>query len=163
MKTVIENILKRADESISETPNVTGLNAVTSEMAKSASECLRHQTKLTQFFNIDQEEDPKIMHAPLTNSGCESRMADLSNWVKHTGGSMNIFTISNREVNKVNKALMKPEVIEDLHGAWNWAQNSTEAREARQIQKEFLESVTAATKIAYEEKKRGRRPNSRED
>ena len=61
-------------------------------------ENLNRQLKQMLFFReeTDSETIKKMEHAPLTNSGCESRMAQLDVRVTFSGGSAPIDTLSDK-------------------------------------------------------------------
>ena len=47
---------------------------------------------------LDSKILEEMMYCPLTNSGCESRQANLDRRVKFSGGSTPLQTLSNKEV-----------------------------------------------------------------
>ena len=48
--------------------------------------------------NVPENIIEKMDYAPLTNSGCESKMADLDVRVRFSGGAAPITTISDKQV-----------------------------------------------------------------
>ena len=59
--------------------------------------------KVTYFKKgVNQEMQEKMKHTPLTNSGCESRAAQLGVMTDFVGGSTFIKTLSNKQIVKVN-------------------------------------------------------------
>ena len=74
--------------------------------------------------DIDTETLRKMKHAPLTNSGCESCMAQLDVRVKFSGGAAPLDTLSNKEIVSVNKHLTTNDF--DSEGAgelFKWAKH----------------------------------------
>ena len=79
------------------------------------------------FFRgkIDIETQLKMKHAPLTNLGCESRIAQFDNRVKFSRGFAPISTLSDKQVVATNKYLLQlnlndPEVCKS---EFTWAKN----------------------------------------
>ena len=52
-------------------------------------------------------------HAPLTNSGCETRMAQLDVRLTFSGGSAPIDTLSDKHIVAANKFFLSEEFDED--------------------------------------------------
>ena len=55
----------------------------------------------------------KIKYTPLSNSECESLMAQLDVKVKFSGGAAPLKTLSNKQVVSVNKYLMTEDFNDD--------------------------------------------------
>ena len=127
------------------------VGTVTSAKEKLISRCatkvvenVERQLSAIVFFQHDHQMDSEVLEkmkfTPLTNSACESRMAQLDVKIKVTGGSAPVQTISDQQVVFVNKYLLKdecsnPQTIKEL---FCWARNSDEVMEANQLQEEFL-------------------------
>ena len=99
------------------------------------------------FFRgeVDSQIKLKMKHAPLTNLGCESRMAQFDNRVKFSGGSAPIETLSDKQIVATNKYLLQSQLDDTqvCKEEFKWANNSKEAKDVNQLQKEYLEQVKA--------------------
>jgi len=71
----------------------------------------------------------KMNHAPLTNLGCESRMAQFDKRVKFSRGSAPISTLSDKQVIATNKYFLEPKLDypEVCEEEFKWPKNSDEA------------------------------------
>ena len=124
-------------------------------IARSADKILdaldRQLSKMVFFSgSVSDETLAKMDLAPLTNSGCESRQAELDVRVKHSGGSAPLETLSDKQIISVNGYLLNPIFGSDEAGKeWLWARSSAETKACRELRKEFLERV-ALTKRAKE-------------
>ena len=67
--------------------------------------------------DIDTETLRKMKHAPLTNSGCESRMAQLDVRVKFSGGAAPLDTFSDKQIVSVNKYLTSSDFDDDSYSS----------------------------------------------
>ena len=96
------------------------VGTVTSAKEKLISRCatkvvenVERQLSAIVFFQHDHQMDSEVLEkmkfTPLTNSACESRMAQLDVKIKVTGGSAPVQTISDKQVVSVNKYLLKDE------------------------------------------------------
>ena len=100
------------------------------------------------------------MYSPLTNSGCESRQANLDRRVTFSGGSTPLQTLSNKEVVSGNSYLTStsfPVSLTDKMKEFKWARCSNEAKEAMKLQKNLInlaEDVNQATFAAKKAKKK---------
>ena len=110
---------------------------------------------------FSEETIEKLKHAPLTNSGCESRQAQLDVRVKHSGGSAPLQNISNKQTVAVN-GYLKSSDFDDLEKAgelFKWARTAEEAKKVRQMQKDFnykVETVKYAALLKKEKLKKKR-------
>ena len=97
-----------------------------------------------------QETLEKLKHAPLTNSGCESRQAQLDVRLKHSGGLAPLQNISNKQTVAVN-GYLKTSDFDDLEKAgelFKWARTADEAKKVRQMQKDFNAKVESVKFVA---------------
>ena len=133
------------------TNNNASLDKLVSKCAEKVVEALERQISKVLFFRtddeakIDDETKAKLAYAPLTNSGCESRMAQLDVRVKFCGGSMPINTISDMQNISANKYLLTnefddPKNVDEL---FKWARTSDEAKKVNEMEKEFLNKVSS--------------------
>ena len=107
------------------------------------------------FFKdeVDEETVEKMEHAPLTNSGCESRMAQLDVRVKFSGGSAPIDTLSDKQIVAVNKFLLCNDMDkENAENHFKWASTSAEAKTALEMQKVFLAQVNITKALSFKAK-----------
>ena len=116
-----------------------------SKCAEKISEGLTRQLDKVGIFRDEftAETIEKLKHAPLTNSGCESRQAQLDVRVRYTGGSAPLQTLSNKQTVAVNAYLMSTD-FDDLDTAgdlFKWARTADEALKVRKMQKEFNAKV----------------------
>ena len=116
-----------------EVDNSSTVEKLVSVCAGKVAENMERQLSRMQFFTEDLPDDilKKMENAPLTNSGCESKMADLDVRVRFSGGAAPIETISDKQVVSKNKFLLSDEF--DGEGAgelFKWARTSTEAKKA---------------------------------
>ena len=127
-----------------------------SSAAAKVKENLIRQLNMMTFYKEDINTDTlaKMKHTPLTNSGCESRMAQLDVRVKFSGGAATLDTLSDKQIVSVNKYLNSSEF--DNGGAeemFKWARTSEEAKKAMELQKDFLSHVKITKALAVSARK----------
>ena len=137
----------------------TTFDKLISKCALGIVEALERQLSKKSFFRNESSPETvlKMLKAPLTNSGCESRLAQLDVRVDFCGGSAPINTISDKQVVSVNNYFSTDEFkSENKKELFQWARNSEEAKEVNKLQDEFLENVkmvnTLARKVRKEKK-----------
>ena len=139
-----------------DTTHSSTLDKVVSKCSEKVLENLERQVGKVAFFRGETESElaSKMEYAPLTNSGCESRMAELDVRVKYSGGSAPLTTISDKQVVATNKYLLSKdfETEEKTREQFDWAKNSDEAKRANELQTEFLEQVKEVKKVAVRAK-----------
>ena len=112
------------------------------------------------FFReeVDDHIKLKMKHAPLTNLGCESRMAQFDNRVKFSRGSAPISTLSDKQVVATNKYLLEPKLDdpEVCEEEFKWAKNSEEANRVNQLQKEYFDKVKATHNLVLKAKEKAK-------
>ena len=144
----IEEMKVLADKS-NKTNNIERL---VSACASKIVENMERQLSMMAFFRdeVNEETVEKMSHAPLSNSGCESRMAQLDVRVRFSGGAAPVNTISDKQVISVNKFLLTEEMKDDDHASkmFLWARTSDEAKLADNLQKEFFSRVKLAHRQA---------------
>ena len=92
------------------------------------------------------------MYSPLTNSGCESRQANLDRRVKFSGGSTPLQTLSNKEVVAGNSYLNSssfPVSLSDQLKEFKWARQSKEAKAAWALQQNLIDLAEEVNKAAF--------------
>ena len=107
------------------------------------------------FFEdkADEETIKKMEHAPFTNSGFESRMAQLDVRVKFSGGAAPIDTISDKQIVAVNKYLVCNDLhLDRIEEEFKWARTSEEAKKALKIQQDFLAQVKLTKSLSLKAK-----------
>ena len=112
------------------------LEKLTSDCSNKIIGALNRQLSKIAFFRneIDAEIIHKMEKAPLTDSACESHMAQLDVRVDYCGGSALINTISDKQVIAVNKYFMSAEFSkQDAGELFKWARNADEAKNANQL------------------------------
>ena len=127
-----------------------------SKCAEKIIEGLDRQLGKVAFFQdkFNEETIEKLKHAPLTNSGCESRQAQLDARVRYSGGSAPLQNISNKQTVAVNGYLRSSD-FDDLEKAgelFKWARTSEEALKVRDMQKEFNAKVELVKFAALKKK-----------
>ena len=135
--------------------NVNNIQKLVSACAEKVAENMERQLSRMTLFTEGVSDDliEKMEHAPLTNSGCESKMADLDVRVRFSGGAAPITTISDKQVVSKNKFLLSSSL--DGEGAgelFKWARTSAEAKKAMELQKIFLEKVKMTKHMAMKSK-----------
>ena len=117
---------------------------------------IERQLNQMVFFRgeVDNHTVSKMKHAPLTNLGCESRMAQFDNMVKFSGGSAHISTLSDKQVDSTYKYLLHHNLddAEVCKEEFKWAKTSNEAQMVNELQKEYFEQVKATKNFALKEK-----------
>merc|ERR1712121_198356 len=100
----------------------------------------------------------KMKYAPLTNLGCESRMAQFDNRVKFSRGFAPISTLSDKQVVATNKYLLQPNLDdpEVCKSEFKWAKNSNQATLVNKLQQEYFEQVKATQNLALKAKERAK-------
>ena len=132
------------------------LDKLTCAAVKEVSVCVKRQMDEVDYLRDDTTLDSKIleemMYCPLTNSGCESRQANLDRRVKFSGGSTPLQTLSNKEVVCGNKYLTSGSFPVSLHAQmqeFQWARRSKEAKEALQLQQNLIDLAEDVNKAAF--------------
>ena len=103
---------------------------------------------------LDEGTTTKMKYAPLTNSGCESSMAQLDVRIKYSGGSAPVHTISDKQVVAQNKYLLSSDfdTADKTEDQFKWAKTSAEAKMANELQRQFLEQVKEVKMVAVKAK-----------
>ena len=163
VKQFYETKLQKLSEMSVESPSMTTREKLVSRCAQKVHENLQSQLDQVSFL---QNEIPvanlsKLQYAPLTNSGCESKFAELDNRVKFSGGSSNLDTISDKQVVKYNRYLLQPKVIESAKEQFAWARGSKQAKEARKLQDEFLSQIKVMKSLSIKAKKEAKERKNR--
>ena len=80
-----------------------------------------------------------MKHTPLTNSGSESRVAQLGVMTDFVWGSTSIETLSNKQIVKVNGYLKTSYFTTDEQTShlFKWARTSSECKKVKEINQEF--------------------------
>ena len=132
------------------------LDKLTCAAVKEVSVCVKRQMDEVDYLRDDTTLDSKIleemMYCPLTNSGCESRQANLDRRVKFSGGSTPLQTLSNKEVVCGNKYLTSGSFPVSLHAQmqeFQWARRSKDAKEALQLQQNLIDLAEDVNKAAF--------------
>ena len=105
-----------------------------SEVLKEVNETLVRQISEVPFLTRDTltEEDEKLKYAPISNLGCESKVAWIDNRLKISGGSTSVLTLSNKNIICTNKYLVSDEFVdqpaENRQKLWKWARTSEESK-----------------------------------
>ena len=164
VKAFLQEKLKIMKQFVEESELGTSLDKLTSAAVQEVATCVRRQMDEVEFLRDDTTVDEKIlkemMYSPLTNSGCESRQANLDRRVKFSGGSTPLQTLSNKEVISGNRYLTStsfPVSLADQMKEFQWARRSKEAREAMELQQNLInlaEDVNKAAFAAKEAKKK---------
>ena len=112
------------------------LDKLTCAAVKEVSVCVKRQMDEVDYLRDDTTLDSKIleemMYCPLTNSGCESRQANLDRRVKFSGGSTPLQTLSNKEVVCGNKYLTSGSFPVSLHAQMQEFQLARRSKEAKE-------------------------------
>ena len=86
-------------------------NLLASSAAKVVDNIERQLNQMAFFKEeIDNHTKLKMAHIPLTNLGCESRMAQFDNRLKFSRGFAPISTLSDKQVIANNKYLLHPNL-----------------------------------------------------
>ena len=117
---------------------------------------IERQLNQMAFFRgeIDNHTKLKMQHTPLTNLGCESRMAQFDNRVKFSRGFAPISTLSDKQVVATNKYLLQPKLDDPkvCKAEFTWAKNSKPATEVNKLQQEYFDKVKATQNLAFKAK-----------
>ena len=102
----------------------------------------RQLSKIVFFKPTEDHLGPtfeEMKYTPLTNSGSESRMAELDVKVKFSGGAAPVKTLSNKQVISVNKYLCTKDFSTDekILEHFTWERTSKEATEATKMLEVF--------------------------
>ena len=121
---------------------------------------IERQLNQMSFFReeVDNDTKLKMKHAPLTNLGCESRMAQFDNRVKFSRGSAPISTLSDKQVVATNRYLLEPQLDDPdvCREEFKWARNSEEAITVNQLQKEYFDKVKATHNLVLKAKEKAK-------
>ena len=127
-------------------------------------ETLNRQLGEMPFFSqlIDQNSEsavvsnPKLDYTPLTNSGCESEFAKLDNRIKITGGTTSVQTLSRKNTVTTNAYLLDSNFLsmtdEEKRDCWKWARQSSEVKEVRKMEADFLATVKQTKHLALKKR-----------
>lgn len=164
VKAFLQEKLKVMKQFVEESELGSSLDKLTSAAVQEVATCVKRQMDEVEFLRDDTTVDEKIlkemMYSPLTNSGCESRQANLDRRVKFSGGSTPLQTLSNKEVISGNRYLTStsfPVSLTDQMKEFQWARRSKEAKEAIELQQNLInlaEDVNKAAFAAKEAKKK---------
>ena len=151
----LEKVKEMKALSEEEVDNSGTVEKLVSVCAGKVAENMERQLSRMQFFTEDLPDDilKKMESAPLTNSGCESKMADLDVRVRFSGGAAPIETISDKQVVSKNKFLLSH--VFDGEGAgelFKWARTSAEAKKAMEMQDMFMQRVRLTKHMALKSK-----------
>ena len=156
VKAFLQEKLKIMKQFVEESELGTSLDKLTSAAVQEVATCVRRQMDEVEFLRDDTTGDEKIlkemMYSPLTNSGCESRQANLDRRVKFSGGSTPLQTLSNKEVISGNRYLTStsfPVSLADQMKEFQWARRSKEAREAMELQQNLINLAEGVNKAAF--------------
>ena len=156
VKAFLQEKLKIMKQFVEESELGTSLDKLTSAAVQEVATCVRRQMDEVEFLRDDTTVDEKIlkemMYSPLTNSGCESRQANLDRRVKFSGGSTPLQTLSNKEVISGNRYLTStsfPVSLADQMKEFQWARRSKEAREAMELQQNLINLAEGVNKAAF--------------
>ena len=137
----------------------TGKGKLIGAVMEETVETLKRQLNEMDYFDdevnseIDQE---KLKFAPLTNLGCESEFAKLDNRVKISGGSTSIRTHSMKTIVATNRLLVSSDFLEktdaEKRQQWKWARTSDAVKKAKQLEKDFLETVKVTKQLSIMKK-----------
>ena len=137
----------------------TGKGKLIGAVMEETVETLKRQLNEMDYFDdevnseIDQE---KLKFAPLTNLGCESEFAKLDNRVKISGGSTSIRTHSMKTIVATNRLLVSSDFLEktdaEKRQQWKWACTSDAVKKAKQLEKDFLETVKVTKQLSIMKK-----------
>ena len=84
---------------------VDGLHAA---VIKEIVHNVKKQLSVMRYFDDDCDNEMLVAGCPLTNSGCESRNADLDVRLRASGGTTTVQTLSDKAVVKSNAYLEHP-------------------------------------------------------
>jgi hypothetical protein len=122
-------------------------------------ESVRRQLGAMSFFvdsDISKDFERKLNLAPVTNLGCESCFAELDNRVKVTGGSASVKSHSQKMIVSTNGLLKDTSFtdlsVDDKMSRWHWARSSTAVKEVKTLEKNFIITVKAMKKLAFNKK-----------
>ena len=117
------------------------LDKLISKCAGNVVEGVENQLQKVTYFKkgVNQEVQEKMKHTPLTNSGCESRAAQLGVMTDFVWGSTSIETLSNKQIVKVNGYLKTSDFTTDEQTShlFKWARTSSECKKVKEINQEF--------------------------
>ena len=141
MKNFFDEKLKGLKEMKKNASSKDSFKQLVAKAADNIHDAMERQLSKMAFFcgPVSEETLSKMSFAPLTNSGCESRQAELDVRVKHSGGSAPLETLSDKQIVSVNGYLLQP--IFETEGAgkeWLWARSSAETKACRELKQEFL-------------------------
>ena len=121
---------------------------------------VERQMSTVKFYREDglsQEKLSKIGYTPLTNSGCESNLGDLTYGITRGAGSdTKMKTFSDKNIIRKNRLFetkkWKMMSKKERSAKWKWARNSSQAKKVRKIGKEYMELLKATKTLSLVEK-----------
>ena len=149
--------LQKLDDMSKITSNMCNKDKLIARCSLKIKENLQSQLNQMDFLkeNADQTiSNPKLTFAPLTNSGCESKFAQLDVKLKVCGGAASLDTISDKQIVSYNKYLLT--IKESAEKEFKWARTSDQAKSALALQKEFLNLVQITKSLAMESKRQAK-------
>ena len=156
VKSFLQERLSVMDKFVKESKQGSPLEKLTCAAVKEVAVCVRRQMAEMEYLKDDTTIDTKIieemMYAPLTNSGCESRQANLDRRVKFSGGSTPLQTLSDKEVVSGNSYLTSssfPVSLKDQMKEFQWARRSKEAKAALALQQNLIDLAEDVNKAAF--------------
>lgn len=141
-------------------PANTGKEKLVVAVLEEALDTLNRQLSQMTYFTASPNDtstestidEVKLQHAPLTNLGCESEFAKLDNKIRVSGGSTSVPTYSRKNVISTNGLLVDSEFVnmpeEERLKRWKWARKSDEVIRVKKLEKDFIETVKVACRLA---------------
>ena len=137
MKEFFKNNIEALKKLVDESCDGTATDKIIAKCAENVIEAVERQLGQMSFFRNEASDDAiaKMEYAPLTNSGCESRQAQLDVRVKFSGGSAPFENISNKQIVAVNKFLLTEKFEkEGAKELFKWARSSEESKAAKALE-----------------------------
>ena len=103
-----------------------------------------------EYQSMDNEI--KLLHAPISNLGCESEIAWLDNRLKFSGGTTTITTLSRKNVVSMNRFLVddyfQNATDEERRQRWKWARTSEQVKQVQKLNADFLAILKALERLS---------------
>jgi 4-aminobutyrate aminotransferase-like enzyme len=120
------------------------------QLIQEAAEVVRRQKDKTFFLSSGEESEETaalMANAPLSNGGCESRVAAAGNLMKASGGNASIEYLSHKTVIASNPNPFQNLSEAEMNKEWEFAQKSDQANEAKQHISDFMSRWKASENL----------------
>jgi len=144
----------------------TGVGRMHAKVYSEVVTSITRQLSCMPYFDEGVEDDDyeernmveeQMRWAPLTNLGCESKMAWLDNRIKVSGGSTSVQTLSEKSIVKHNEYFSNPDFdglsSQSKLALWRFGRSGDTAKAVRSMYNDWHNQVCQAKVLAEDQRK----------